>query len=426
MTGRRSMAAVIAAIAMIFALTACGRGDDEPGQSGDVASLAPEVGEGPATGELTVWAMGTEGENLQVLADAFMDENPDLTIDITAIPWDAAHDRIVNSIAGGQTPDVSMIGTTWQGEFATTGALDATPANIDPSTFFEGAWNTTVVDGTSYGVPWYVETRMIYYRTDLAEEAGITEPPANWDDLKALAQAYKDNGAEWGTSLPAGGGGSWQTFMPFVWQAGGTILDDAGAIAFASDASNEAMSYYDSFFEEGLSPDSILEPGALETGFIDGSIPMFISGPWHIGILEEQGAEEGTWGIAHMPTAEAGTSFVGGSNLSVFKNTENRDAAWQFVAYLSQPEVQVTWFETVNDLPSVMSAWDDPAIAEDANLSLFGEQLDDAKAPPAIPNWEQIASAWDSQVERMTVGDQAPDATVEAMQQEAETIGTGL
>ena len=101
---------------------------------------------------------------------------PDVTVNVTPVPWDAAHDRIVNAIAGGEVPDVTMVGTTWMGEFAALGGLDPTPANIDGSQFFEGAWNTTVVDGISYAVPWYVETRLLYYRTDLAEEGGVTEP----------------------------------------------------------------------------------------------------------------------------------------------------------------------------------------------------------------------------------------------------------
>ena len=89
-----------------------------------------------------------------------MDEFPDVTVNVTPVPWDAAHDRIVSAIAGGEVPDVTMVGTTWMGEFATLGGLDPTPSNIDGSQFFEGAWNTTVVDGTSYAVPWYVETRL--------------------------------------------------------------------------------------------------------------------------------------------------------------------------------------------------------------------------------------------------------------------------
>ena len=61
-----------------------------------------------------------------------------------------------------------------------------------------------MVDGVSYGVPWYVETRLVYYRTDLAEEGGFNQAPANWDELKELAQAQKDAGAEYGHQPAAG------------------------------------------------------------------------------------------------------------------------------------------------------------------------------------------------------------------------------
>ncbi|MGH2401383.1 MAG: extracellular solute-binding protein, partial [Candidatus Limnocylindria bacterium] len=174
MTSRRSTGAVITALVMTFALAACGRGEEGSGGASAPASQAPEVDTGAASGEISVWAMGTEGENLDVLADAYMAENPDVTVEVTAVPWDAAHDRIVNAMAGGEGPDVTMIGTTWMGEFAQLGGIDPTPSNIDSSQFFGGAWDTTVVDGTSYGVPWYVETRLLYYRTDLAEEGGVT------------------------------------------------------------------------------------------------------------------------------------------------------------------------------------------------------------------------------------------------------------
>ena len=97
-----------------------------------------------------------------------------------------------------------MVGTTWMGEFAGLGGLDPTPSNIDGSQFFEGAWNTTVVDGTSYAVPWYVETRLVYYRTDLAEEGGVTEPPATWDELKALAEGIQGAGRAVWDQPPAG------------------------------------------------------------------------------------------------------------------------------------------------------------------------------------------------------------------------------
>ena len=182
---RRQRRLWLAAAAAVLALAGCGR-DAGGGQDG-----ARSVGDGKATGEITVWAMGTEGEKLAEFAKAFTTENPEAKVTVTAVPWDAAHQKIASAIAGKQTPDISMIGTTWMGEFAKTGALDPTPNLVDKAAFFGGAWDTTVVNGTSYGVPWYVETRLMYYRKDLAEKAGVTTAPQTWDEFKAFATAMK-------------------------------------------------------------------------------------------------------------------------------------------------------------------------------------------------------------------------------------------
>lgn len=423
MRRRRRAGGMVLAGVMVIALAACGRGEDGGDASG-AASQAPEVDTEGASGEVNVWAMGTEGDNLQVLADSFMADNPDITVDVTAVPFDAAHDRIVAAIAGGEGPDVTQIGTTWMGEFATLGGLDPTPSNIDPSTFFEGAWNTTVVDGTSYGVPWYVETRLVYYRTDLAEDGGVTEPPATWDELKALVEGIQGAGAEYGINLQPGGTGSWQTYMPFFWQAGGEIMDAEGNFTLDGEACVAALTYYDSFFEEGLTAPAAGDV-PIEGQFANGDVGGFISGPWMIGIVTDAGADPETWTVAHQPTEEAGTSFVGGSNLGVLADSDNKAAAWAFIEYLSQPDVQVTWYETINDLPSVQSAWDDEALSGDELLTAFGDQLSDAKAPPAIATWEEVAAEIDAVVEQVTVGDVSPEDGCSAMQEAAAGIGTG-
>ena len=139
--------------------------------------------------------MGTEGDVLGDFAPDFTDANPDADVKVTAIPWEAAHDKIANAIASGETPDVTLVGTTWMGEFAESGGIDPTPEGlVDEADFFEGAWGSTEVGGTSYGVPWYVETRVLYYRTDLAKKAGWDEAPASWDELKQFATDLQEQG----------------------------------------------------------------------------------------------------------------------------------------------------------------------------------------------------------------------------------------
>jgi multiple sugar transport system substrate-binding protein len=350
-------------------------------------------------------------------------------VTVTAVPWDAAHQKITGAIAAKQTPDVSMIGTTWMGEFAKTGALDATPTDfIDKAAFFPGAWDTTVVGGTSYAVPWYVETRLIYYRKDLAEKAGVTMPPQSWDDLKAMAKSFKEKaGATSGFYLQPGGTGSWQSFLPFAWSNGAEVVDK-DQFKLDSPAMSEALAYYQSFFNENLSVKTDLGvQGQLEQSFINGTMAAFISGPWHVGLLSDQGGAGfvDKIGVAPMPKQKSATSFIGGSNLAVFKDSKNRDTAWKFVKWLSKPDVQVKWFQTVKDLPAVQQSWKDQALAGDPFLPTFGKQLADAKSPPPMASWEQVASVIDNEVEKAAKSGADPAAAVKSMQQRASSIGTG-
>jgi multiple sugar transport system substrate-binding protein len=404
---------------LVLALLALGAGgcggDDDEGAGGTAA----------AGGTITVWAMGAEGEKLDVLAKDFMRENPGITVRVTPIAWDVAHDKLITAVAGNKTPDVSQMGTTWMGEFAKTGALEEVPGSIDQGAFFESAKETGVVDGTTFGVPWYVETRVLYYRTDIAEKAGITEPPATWDELKAMAKAMKEKGgARYGIALSPN---NWQELLPFIWQNGGDVITDDGEINFDSPEVVEAIEYYQSFFKEGLTAESVPEGFDVTQGFVAGTHPMFFSGPWHMSLIEEQGGArlKGKWDVALMPENESRTSFVGGSDLVVFEGSDNKDAALKYVDYLLQPQVQQKWYTTVSALPSVESAWDSGPLASDENLSLFGDQLREAKTPPAIPKWEQIASeAINAEMEKAMVGGASAEEAAKAMQAKASSIGT--
>jgi len=417
----------VSAAVVGLVLTGCGRGS-EGGTAADTGDKSTSVSAGKATGAITVWALGAEGDKLGEIAKGFEAENPKAKVNVTVIPFDAAHDKISSAIAANQTPDVSLAGTTWVSEFAGTGALDKTPTDlIDESKFFPGAWGTTSVDGTSYGVPWYVETRLIYYRTDLAEKAGVTPKPG-WtqDDFKTFAKAMETKaGAKYGVSLPPGGTGSWQTFMPFAWQ-NGAELQSSDKFSFDSAEMTKTLDYYKSFFTDKLSAGK-LAPGAFESGFIKGSIGSFVSGPWHMGILREQGGPkfEGKWGVAAMPTAKAGTSFVGGGDLMVFKNSKNRDTAWKFVDYLTQVGPEQQLYQLVGSLPAVKSAWGTGELATDPMLKMFGTQLEDAKSAPAIATWEQVADTLDHGIEEAVIGGQSSDAALKAASSKANTIGTG-
>ena len=77
------------------------------------------------------------------------------------------------------------------------------------------------------------------------------------------------------------------------------------------------------------------------------------------------------------------------------------------------------------DLPSVKSAWQDPALPRDKKLAVFGKQLETAKAPPSFPTWEQVVAGLDTEMEKITKTGADPAAGLKTVQQQAESIGTG-
>ncbi len=423
---RRKFAITLAGVtALALTVSACGRED----AAGGAADTGKAVASGAATGTITVWAMGAEGASLPGLTKEFEAANPGVKVQVTAIPWDAAHDKFTTAITANKTPDVAMVGTTWMGEFAGMGALDPTPGEVDKSAFFEGAQKTTEVGGTSFGVPWYVETRVVYYRTDLAKKAGISTPPTDWAGLKDMAKAMQDKaGAKYGIGLQAGGTGSWQSVMPFAWSAGADLTKDGGkAYNFDSPEMLKAAEYYQSFFTDGISDKAAPATPTTEPDFASGKVPMFISGPWMMSAVEKAGGAgfKDKYDVIQIPADVKSSSFVGGSNLVVFKNTQNRDSAWKLVNWLSDPKTQVKWYGMSTDLPSVKSAWQDPALTADSKLAVFGKQLETAQAPPSFPTWEQVVTSFDREMEKVTKTGADPAAALKTVQQQAESIGTG-
>src|SRR6478609_6750632 len=146
---------------------------------------------------LRIWAMGREGEVLTQLMPGFEKENPGIHVEVQQIPWTAAHEKLLTSYVGESTPDIAMLGNTWVPEFVALNSLEpldslaGSSREIRRDDFFDGIWKTNVVNGKTYGIPWYVDTRLIYYRTDLLAKAGYKEFPKTWDDWIAAMKKIK-------------------------------------------------------------------------------------------------------------------------------------------------------------------------------------------------------------------------------------------
>jgi len=421
---RKAVALGAIGIVGVLALAGCGRTDETPTGEGPSAAA---IDDAPATGEITIWAMGEEGENLGDFADAFIEENPDATVTVTSIPWADVMTKYQTAVAAGTVPDAIMIGSSLLPSMVAAGGLAPVPDGVvDTATLNETAAESTTVEGVSYAVPWYVETRVLYYRSDLAEAVGLSAP-TSWDELTAFAEGFTAEGAEYGLQLPMGDAeDSTQVVLPFYAQAGGEVLNDAGdAYAWDHDALVAALEYYGSFFTGGLAP--LSGYGDSQTAsFTDGSNPAFISGPWMVSVLADM--KDADWvaeNVATVPVPAGSSnndSYLGGGHLGVFADAKNADGAWKLIRWLAEADTQEAWFELTSGLPAVTSVLD--GFTSDPRVSVLGEQLQNTVAPPSVPSWDEMSAFIETEAEKVANGSSAEDAAT-AIEAKAESLGTG-
>ena len=399
-------------LASALTLTACG-GSGGAGVAADAKQT------------LTVWAMGTEGEKLGDVAKEYEKTHSNITVKVTPIGWDVAHQKLVAAAAAGKLPDVVQMGGTYLGEFADMGVLEP----VDTKTFKEGdffpaAWQQGSYDGETYGVPWYVDTRVLFYRTDLADKAGIKKAPATMAELRSVAQAYQEKaGAKWGLSVQPRGLDTVQSFYPFLFSAGGAIVDDAGKAVVNSPSAVKALENYGSFFKKGLS-DKGVQPGYDVTkDFNTGSVAMFFGGPWFTGLLDDNYPDlKSKWAIAPVPADQASVSMAGGSSLAVSADSDHKAAAKEFVSYLTDAKGQADWFERTKDLPANKAAWESGDLAGDPALQIWRKQMDTARSTPSQPKLTEITSKVDAAIESVTQGKSTAKAALDKAQSEIEGL----
>lgn len=423
-------AGVALSIAAALALTACGRDDSNNTNAAGGETPAATVDDSPATGTITVWAMGEEAEKLPDFVEGFKKDNPDANVEVTAIPWADVRTKVQTAIAAGTVPDAIMIGSSQTAMLVATDGMAAVPEGLyNPSDYFEGAASSTQANGTEYAIPWYVETRVLYYRSDVAKDAGVSTP-TNWQELTDFSKGLQTGGAKWGLQLPMGDAeDSTQVILPFYSQAGGSVLDDAGEkYTLDNQAMIDALNYYASFFKDGVSPTSGYGDDA--TGlFVNGSSPTMFSGPWMTNVFKD--LKDESWVDQNVATAvvPAGSannnSYIGGAHLGVFKDAKNADGAWKLIKWLSQPQTQQDWYKATNDLPALTSAWDGDGMPSSPRLDVLKEQLDHTIAPPAIPSWDELSSTIETEAEKVANDKTTAEDAAKAIQAKADSLGLG-
>lgn len=390
--------------------------------------LSPRVPRAVAAQELkeiTVWAMGWDGAILREIASAFERAEPGVTVKVQTIPWDIGHEKIITSIMGGVPPDVCQIGTTWMPEFVAMGALEpldgpaaVSPAGIDFSQFFEGPLASCRYAGIHYGVPWYVDMRLFYYRTDLLASYGFDRFPDTWDEFYLALKKIRDIKAARGEKGYAAFVPAREpfAFLSLLWQNGVDVLDAEGsARPVGSPGAEEAARYWKRIFDEGLSP--VNDGTEVLEGFASGYYPVIYSGHWTIAELESKKSElDGKWATAVSPRKKSRHGFIGGSNLAAFRGSRDRETALKFISFAAGPLAQLKTYRVARCLPANRVSWKTGDLASHPPLAAFERQLAETRSPPGVPEWTRIMDIVRDAMEAMTYGRLSPAQAVASLE----------
>jgi ABC-type glycerol-3-phosphate transport system substrate-binding protein len=352
--------------------------------------------------ELVMWLVGSEAQakTIMELAEDFT-RRTGLKVYCQALSWGDAHSKYLTSIAGGVCPDVGTMGLTWGMEFGELGAMvdlnSAFPddvAEIEKQNF-SGIMRSAKFGNKIYGIPLDMSITLIYYRTDM-----IPVPPDTWEDLVILLKELKSRGKgmviDWGALW-------WISYAPFLWQAGGDFFDQNTAkVALDTPAAQKSLAFLAGLYKEEVPVTTI----PLEQGMRTGDYPIAISGNWKI-ISLTLGAPEikEKWAVAMLPKGPTGkrTGFIGGRIMGVFSQSKMKKEAWEFIKFLSQPDIQVKLYQASlatedSYLPSNTGAW--KVIEMDKKFrTVLESQARESQGPPPVLGWDGASRFVDTAIQ---------------------------
>ena len=385
---------------------------------------------------LRFWAMGAEADALSKLMPGFERAHPEIRVDIQSLPWTAAHEKLMTAFVGDATPDLTQLGNTWIPEFTAIGALErldsmaAHPPAIDSADYFHGIWDTNVIHGALYGIPWYVDTRLLFYRTDILAAAGYDSMPGSWAGWRAAMEAIQRDEAgqarRWPIFLPTN---EWNQPVIFGMQNGSTLLrDDDRYGDFSDSAFRSAFDFYVRLYRDKLAPIAGVNDMANPyQEFARGTFAMWITGPWNIGEFKRRLPDslQHSWATAPIPGPEgdsSGISLAGGASFAIFKTSRHKAAAWQLIQYLSQPAQQLAFYRLSGDLPARLDVWRQSGLETDRYAHAFWVQLHRVRATPKVPEWESITAKLIDQAEESIRGGVAPARSLSVLDRDVNTI----
>jgi len=313
---------------------------------------------------LTLWHAysSSTGKAFEALVADFNATHPNITIQPSygGDLW-TMRDKLLTAIAGNAAPDVCQIDQFWCAELADAKAivkmadLIAKDPKFDKADLYDKALETGTYKGELWTMPFSFSNIVLYYNKALFKAAGLNpdKPPQTWDELveygKKLTVDTNNDGTpdQWGLSLVLKADtGCVYYWLASLWQAGGKLFsDDYTKSRFNEAPGVEAMQYWiDLVHKHKIMPLAPPDKG-FETGLIAMTWASTSSLTRYIGSLKEN------LGVAFLPKGKESATGVGGANLAIMTTAKDKEAAYEFVQWMTSAETNLKWSTTTGYNP---------------------------------------------------------------------------
>jgi multiple sugar transport system substrate-binding protein len=342
--------------------------------------------------------------------------------------------------AGGGEIDLIGGDVVWPAQFAANGWLEDLSDRFteeDRRAFLPAPVESCTYEGAVYGVPWFTDAGLLYYRKDLLEKAGFSGPPATWDELKDQAQKVTaDSDAEDGFVFQAAEyEGGTVNGLEYIWTAGGDVLagEDLEDVVIDGPRAVEGLSIERGMVESGVAPQAVSTYAEQEcqAAFLNGRAVFCRNWPYMYALAGEEGQsniEPGQVGVAPLPVAtgrDRSFSGLGGWNfyLNATSSEEEKEAAYEFVKFATAPEQQKYRALNGSFLPTLQALYEDGEIVEKVPVIALGEEaIKNARPRPLSPYYSDMSLVMAEQFNACVKGAKSPQEAAGTLDRELQEI----
>lgn len=398
----------------------------------------PEPAGGPTTVTVSGSVLGAEGMILRRQLERFDREHPDIVVEMRPTPdaADLRHQLYVQWLNARATdPDILQVDAIWTPEFAAAGwILPLDRYATDTADFFPVTIEANRWQGELFAMPWFVDVGMLYWRTDLFDEA-----PTSWDELerntrRAVADGSPRYGLVWQGARYEG---LVTVFLEYLGGFGGRILD-GGRVTVAEEPGVRALTRMrDQIHGSGIVPGRVLTWHEEEPRFAfqNGEAALMRNWPYAAGPMQDTAESRvaGRFAVAPMPAGPGGhpTAAFGGAQLAINAFTPEAEAAWLVIEYLTRAEQMLERAQIVGQFPTRTSVFDDPALADALEIppAQAREIIEAAVPRPVTPVYTQLSEMLQIQLHRALSRQAEPAAALQRaaaeMQDLLDRVGLG-